>query len=315
VLGGAIAEGVAWQWIFWLNLPIGWIVIPLARRRISESFGPGTAIDAPGIVLVTGAALALVWGLMRGNEAGWASAEVLTASLAGLLLALSFVAWELRVRQPMVPMRFFRSRAFSSGIGASFLFYAGMYAVVFFLPQFLQSAQGYGPLAAGLRLLPWTATLFVVAPIAGRLINRIGERPLIVVGLTLQAIGMAWIGLIAAPDLGYANLVAPLILAGAGVSMAMPAAQNAVLSSVATAEVGKASGTFNMFRFLGGVSGIAIAVAVFLGSGGFGSAQAFSAGFVAAIGVSAALSLLGAVAGIWQPGRLEVTAGSANARA
>jgi EmrB/QacA subfamily drug resistance transporter len=314
-VGGAIAEGLSWQWIFWLNLPIGCIVVPLARRRISESFGPGTAIDVPGIVLVTGAALGLVWGLMRGNEAGWASAEVLTASLGGILLSLSFIAWELRARQPMVPMRFFRSRSFSSGIGASFLFYAGMYAVVFFLPQFLQSAQGHGPLGAGLRLLPWTATLFVVAPIAGRLINRIGERPLIVVGLSVQAIGMAWIGLIAAPDLGYANLVAPLILAGAGVSMAMPAAQNAVLNSVAKAEIGRVSGAFNMFRFLGGVAGIAIAVAAFLGSGGFRSPQAFSAGFAAAIGVSAALSLLGAVAGMWQPARPQVTAGSANAKA
>jgi hypothetical protein len=124
---------------------------------------------------------------------------------------------------------------------------------------------------------------------------------------------MAWIGLIAAPDLAYANLVAPLILAGAGVSMAMPAAQNAVLSSVAKAELGKASGTFNMLRFLGGVSGIAIAVAVFVSTGGFGSAQAFSTGFAEAIGVSAALSLLGAVAGMWQPARREVALARANA--
>ena len=311
VLGGAIAEGVSWQWIFWLNVPIGCLVIPLARRRIAESFGPGTAIDVPGVVLVTGAALGLVWGLMRGNEAGWASPEVGAALAGGLLLAAGFIAWELRAGQPMVPMRFFRSRAFSSGIGASFLFYAAMYGVVFFLPQFLQSAQGHGPLGAGLRLLPWTATLFVVAPIAGRLINRLGERPLIVVGLTLQAIGMAWIGLTAAPDLPYAALVAPFIVAGAGVSMAMPAAQNAVLSAVAKAEVGKASGAFNMFRFLGGVCGIAIAAAAFVGTGGFDSAPAFSAGFSAAIGVCAALSLAGAVAGLWQPTRQRPAAGSA----
>jgi MFS family permease len=143
----------------------------------------------------------------------------------------------------------------------------------------------------------------VVAPIAGALVNRIGERSLIVFGLILQAVGMAWIALIAAPDVAYAELVAPLIVAGAGVSMAMPAAQNAVLSSVAQTEIGKASGTFNMLRFLGGVSGIAIAVTVFGGSGSFGSPQAFSAGFASAIGVSAILSLLGAVAGMWQPAR------------
>jgi EmrB/QacA subfamily drug resistance transporter len=303
VVGGAVAEGIAWQWIFWINIPIGLIAIPLARSRIPESFGPGTAIDIPGVVLVTGAALGLVWGLMRGNNAGWMSPEVVAALAAGVLLAVAFIAWELRAEAPMLPMRLFRSRAFSSGNAASFLYSASLYAAVFLMAQFLQTALSYGPLGAGLRLLPWTATLFVFAPLAGALVNRVGERSLIVFGLVLQAIGMAWIALIAAPDLAYAALVAPLIIAGAGVSMAMPAAQNAVLSSVAQTEIGKASGTFNTLRFLGGVSGIAITVAVFARSGSFGSAQAFSAGFVSAIGVSAVLSLLGAVAGMWQPAR------------
>jgi EmrB/QacA subfamily drug resistance transporter len=303
VVGGAIAEGVAWQWIFWLNIPIGLIVIPLARSRIPESHGPRSAVDIFGMALVTAAAVGLVWALMRGNGEGWASAEVVMTSVAALLLAIAFVLWELRARAPMVPMRFFRHRAFASGIGASFLFYAAMYGVLFFLPQFLQSAQGYGSLGAGLRLLPWTAMLFVVAPVAGGLVNRIGERTLLVVGLLGQAIGMAWIGLIAAPDLAYIELVAPLILAGAGVSMAMPAAQNAILSSVGKAEVGKASGIFNTFRFLGGVSGIAVAVAAFGHAGSFDSPRAFSAGFVVALGVSAGLSLLAAVVGMWQPGR------------
>src|SRR5262249_8166271 len=198
---------------------------------------------------------------------GWASLEVVAALTAGLLLAIAFVAWGLRAREPMVPMRFFRARAFSSAIAASFLFYASLYGALFFMAQFLQTAQGFGALAAGLGLLPWTATLFVVAPVAGALVNRMGERALIVAGLILQAAGLAWIALIAGPDLGYANLVAPLIIAGAGVSMAMPAAQNAVLSSVAASEIGKASGTFNMFRYLGGVSGIAITVVVFAATG------------------------------------------------
>src|SRR5262245_38109400 len=303
VVGGAVAEGIVWQWIFWINIPIGLIAIPLARSRIPESFGPGTAIDVLGVVLVTGAALGLVWGLMRGSTAGWTSLEVAAALVAAFLLAIAFVAWELRASAPMLPMRLFRSRAFSSGNAASFLYSASLYGTLFFMAQFLQTTLGYGALGAGLRLLPWTATLFVFAPIAGALVNRMGERSLIVFGLILQAIGMAWIALIAAPDLAYATLVAPLIIAGAGVSMAMPAAQNAVLSSVAQTEIGKASGTFNMLRFLGGVSGIAIAVAVFAGSGNFGSPQAFSAGFVAAIGVAAVLSLLGAFAGMWQPAR------------
>ena len=301
VAGGAIAEGIAWQWIFWLNIPIGLLVIPLVLSRTRESFGPGTALDIAGLVVVTGAAFGLVWGLMRGNTAGWTSAEVVAALAAGLVLTAAFVGWELRARTPMVPMRFFRSPAFSSGITASFLFYAALYATLFFLPQFLQTVQGYSPLGAGVRLLPWTATLFLVAPLAGALVNRIGERPLIVGGLLLQAAGMVWIGFIAAPDLAYVKLVAPLIVAGAGVSMAMPAAQNAVLNSVAAGEIGQASGIFNMLRFLGGAFGIAILGAVFAGTGGLGSAHVFSAGFTATISGAAALSFLGAMAGIWQP--------------
>jgi EmrB/QacA subfamily drug resistance transporter len=315
VVGGAIAEGIAWQWIFWLNIPIGLVVIPLVLGRTRESFGAGTALDIAGLVVVTGAAFGLVWGLMRGNTAGWTSAEVVAALAAGLLLTAAFVAWELRARAPMVPMRFFRSPAFSSGITASFLFYAALYATLFFLPQFLQAVQGYGPLGAGLRLLPWTATLFLVAPLAGALVNRVGERPLIVGGLLLQAAGMAWIAFITAPDVAYAKLVAPLIVAGAGVSMAMPAAQNAVLNSVAASEIGQASGIFNMLRFLGGAFGIAILGAVFSGIGGLGSAHAFSAGFTAAIGGAAALSFLGAIAGIWlrAPGKAAFASADAGA--
>jgi EmrB/QacA subfamily drug resistance transporter len=315
VVGGAVAEGIAWQWIFWLNVPIGLIAIPLALRRIPESFGPRTALDISGLMLVTGAAIGLVWGLMRGNSAGWGSIEVVAALALGCLLAVAFVAWELRAGSPMVPMRFFRSRAFSSGIAASFLFYAAMYGTLFFLPQFLQTAQGNGPLGAGLRLLPWTATTFVVAPVAGGLVNRIGERKLIVVGLLLQAVGMAWVGLIAAPDLAYAKLVAPLILAGAGVTMAMPPAQSAVLGSVAGAEIGKASGIFNMARFLGGAFGVAILAAVFAGTGSLGSTQAFSAGFASAIGAAAALSLAAAIVSMRLPARREATAVEATAQA
>src|SRR5262245_20858341 len=174
VVGGVIAEGLDWQWIFWLNIPIGLVAISLARSRIPESFGPGTGVDIPGVALVTASALGLAWGLMRGNGAGWISLEVVTALAAGFLLALAFVAWELRAGHPMVPMRLFGARAFASGIAACFLFSASLYGTLFLLPQFLQTAQGQGPLGAGLQLLPWTATLFVVAPIAGGPVNRLG---------------------------------------------------------------------------------------------------------------------------------------------
>lgn len=206
----------------------------------------------------------------------------------------------------MLPLAFFRSRAFTRGNAASFFLYASLFGTLFFLAQFLQTAQGYGPLGAGLRLLPWTATLFVTAPIAGGLINRIGERPLITLGLGLQAIGMAWISLVATPDAAYRLLVPPLIVAGIGVSMAMPAVQNVILGAVPSGDAGKASGTFNMVRQLGAAFGIAILVVAFATAGGYGSAQAFSDGFAPAIGASAALSLLGAVAALGLPGRSRI---------
>jgi len=308
VIGGGITQGIAWQWIFWINVPIGLLTIPVAFRRVDESYGPRSAPDVAGLALVTGAALGLVWALVRGNSAGWGSAEVIAALVVGALLAVAFVLWERRAAEPMLPMGLFASRPFSSSNAAIFFLAAALYGAVFFMAQFLQTVQHHGPLDAGIRLLPWTATLFVVAPITGARISRVGERPFAVAGLLLQAAGMGWIALIAAPDVAYWRLVAPLAMAGCGVSMAMPALQNAVVSAVAPASIGKASGAFNMMRQLGGVFGIAVLVAVFSGGGGYASAQLFSNGFTAAIGVSAGLSLLGAAASVGLPGRVpEVT--------
>ncbi len=303
MVGGAVTQGLAWQWIFWLNVPIGLLLIPLVRNRTDESFGTGTSLDLRGLALVTGGALGLVWGLVRGNAAGWGSPEVLVSLTAGAVLAMAFVAWELRAREPMLPMRFFRSPAFSSGNAASFLLYGSVFGAAFFFAQFLQTTLHYGPLGAGLRLAPWTVTLFVIAPIAGAWVNRIGERPLIVCGLLMQAVGFGWIALIARPGLPYPALIAPLVVAGGGVSMAMPAAQNSVIGSVPRSAIGKAAGAFNTLRQLGGTFGIAILAAVFAGTGGYASAQAFSDGFAAATGVAAGLTLVAAVAGSWTPGR------------
>lgn len=303
VVGGAIAGGLAWQWIFWLNVPIGLLVIPLVLARMQESFGSRSPLDIGGLLSISGAALGIIWGLIRGNSVGWSSFEVVASLIAGALLVVVFVVWERRARVPMVPMRFFRSRAFSAGNIASFLLTASTIGSLFFLAQFLQAAQGYKPLDAGLRLLPWTATMFIVSPIAGMLVNRMSERPLIITGLLLQALGMGWIGLIASPSLPYLTLVAPLIIAGSGISMALPAAQSVVISAVSASEVGKASGTYNMLRQLGGAFGVAVLSAVFAGLGGFGSPQTFSNGFVPAIAVSAALATGGAIFGLFLPRR------------
>jgi EmrB/QacA subfamily drug resistance transporter len=301
-IGGAIAGGLAWQWIFWLNVPIGLAIMPLILRRLPESFGPRTTVDIVGLLLISGAALGVMWGLIRGNSAGWNSLEVLGAVTGGVILAAAFVAWERRTGAPMLPLRLFGVRAFTAGNAAGFLFFASLYGSTFFLAQFLQIVLGYGPLGAGLRLLPWTAMLFVSAPLAGVLVNRFGERAILVGGLLLQALAMAWIGLIARPGMAYSELVAPLMIAGFGAAV-IPASQNAVVSSVETTEIGKASGAFNMLRQLGAAFGVAILAAVFAQVGSFGTAQAFVDGFGPAMQVSAGLSFLGAAVGIALPAR------------
>src|SRR5215211_7264228 len=303
LVGGAVVEGIDWEWIFWLNVPIGLIAIPLVLTRMRESFGPKTGLDIRGLALVTGSALGIVWGLVRENQAGWGSIEVVASLAVGVLLIAAFIAWELRAREPMLPMRFFRSRGFSAGNAAMFFTFASLFGAVFFYAQLLQIAFGYGPLDAGLRLLPWTATFITVAPIAGALADRIGERPLMVGGLTLQAVGMAWLAIIAEPGMAYSELLGPFIVAGVGVSMAIPSAQNSVVGSVALEAVGKAAGTNSMMRELGGVFGIAVVVAVFAATGSYASAAAFTDGFGPAIGIGAALALAGAVAGLALPGR------------
>jgi len=302
-IGGFITESLGWRWIFWINLPIGMIAIVLVLARLRESFGPVAALDVPGLLLVAIAALALVWGLLRGNAVGWTDAEVAGTLLSGLLCAAAFVLWELRAGAAMVPMRLFTARSFAAGVSASFLFYAAMYGVLFLLPQFLQISLGFGAFGAGLRLLPWTATLFLTAPIAGGIVSKVGERPLVVTGLLMQAVGLGWIAMIVAPSVSYLALVAPLVLAGVGVSMAMPAAQNAILSSVAVTEMGKASGVFNMARFLGGMFGIAALVATFSATGASDTAVHFSSGFAAAMMLASALSLAGALVGLALPAR------------
>jgi EmrB/QacA subfamily drug resistance transporter len=298
VVGGAITQGLAWQWIFWLNVPIGLAAIPFVLRRMDESFGARAALDAPGLGLVTGAALGIVWGLVRGNSVGWGSLEVAGTLAAGVAFAVLFVLWELRAAEPMLPMRLFRSRAFAAGNAASLLMFGALFSAVFFMAQFQQTALGQSPLQAGLRLIPWTGTVFIVSPIAGALVERVGERPLVAGGLLMQAAGLAWVALLARTGLPYAQMVPPLIVAGVGVSMALPAAQNAVMGAVMPTEIGKASGTFSTMRQLGGAFGLAIGVAIFSGAGSYASPGAFSNGFGPAIAVSAGLSLCGALAGM-----------------
>ena len=303
LVGGAVVEGLSWEWIFWVNVPIGLVALPLVLRKMDERRGPDSALDLPGLALVTGGALGLVWGLVRGNLAGWGSLEVVASLAVGAVLVAAFIAWEARAAAPMLPLRLFRSRGFSAGNAASFFTLASLFGCVFFYAQLLQTTMGYGPLDAGLRLMPWTATFITIAPLAGALADRIGERPLMVTGLSLQAAGTAWMALIAQPGMEYSAVLGPFLVGGVGVSMAIPAAQNSVVGSAADAVIGKAAGVNSMMRELGGVFGIALAVTVFAGAGSYASADAFTDGFSAAIGVTAGLAAAGALTALALPRR------------
>jgi EmrB/QacA subfamily drug resistance transporter len=290
-------EGVSWHWIFWLNVPVGALTILLAARRLGERRGAAAALDLPGLVLAGVGLLGIVYGLVRGNQAGWSSAEVLTPLAAGAVLMGLFVVWELRAPAPMLPMRFFRSRTFAATNGVSFLMYLGLFGSAFLLAQFLQTAHGYGPLEAGLRTLPWTAVPLFVAPVAGALSDRIGGRPLMIGGLALQAGALAWIAAVASPTVPYGQLAPGFFAAGVGMSFVLAPVANTVLSAVEPHETGPASGANNSIRELGGVFGVAILAAIFNGAGGYASPEAFAEGLGPAIlAGAAAMALAGAVA-------------------
>ena len=294
-LGGAVTQGLDWRWIFWINVPVGALTIPLVLSRIPESRGAGRRVDVRGAALISLAVLALVWGVVRAGAIGWTGPETSVSFILGAVLLGMFVAWERRAPQPMVPLAFFRSRTFSAANTAGFFLTAALFGAVFFMAQFMQSVLGSDPLKAGLQLLPWTATLFLVAPLSGRLVDRIGERPLVVTGLALQAVGMYWISRVGSGSASYPDLVVPLVVAGCGVSMAMPATQSAGVGALPREAVGMASGLYGMTRQLGGAVGVAVLSTAFTGAGGYGS---FARGFGRAMAVCALFSLLGALAGL-----------------
>jgi EmrB/QacA subfamily drug resistance transporter len=296
VVGGAVVQGISWQWIFWLNVPVGLVVIPLALLRLPESRGPEGALDLPGLVLASGGLFGIVWGLVRGNAVGWGSGQIVGALLAGALALAAFVAWELRAESPMLPMRFFRSRTFALTNVASLFMFFGMFGSIFLLSQFFQTVQGYSPFQAGLRVLPWTAMPIFVAPIAGALSDRIGGHRIMGVGLALQAAGLAWIAAESTATVPYTSLVTPFVLSGMGMALFFAPVANVVLSSVRPEEEGKASGANNAIRELGGVFGVAVLASIFAHEGGYGSGVTFVHGLTAAVYVGAALVGVGSLA-------------------
>jgi EmrB/QacA subfamily drug resistance transporter len=304
LVGGAVVDGISWQWIFWLNVPIGVLLAPLAFRFLRETHGPANTLDLPGLALVSSGLFGLVWGLVNGNGDGWTSPQIVAALTLGAILTAAFVAWELRARAPMLPMRFFRDRAFAAANGASLFMYFGMFGSIFLLTQFLQTVQGHSPLGAGLRVLPWTAMPMIVAPIAGALSDRIGGRPLMATGLGLQAIGLAWLAAVSTPTVPYTELVIPFILSGTGMAMFFAPVANVVLSAVRPEEEGQASGANNAIREVGGVFGVAVLASVFAHYGGYGTPQTFVDGLTPAIWVGAAVVGAGSLLSLLIPRRV-----------
>jgi EmrB/QacA subfamily drug resistance transporter len=295
LVGGAVTQGLDWHWVFWINVPIGLVAAALSSGRLSESRGPATRLDLPAVTLAAGGAVGFVWGLVRASDVGWGSVETVATLGAGILLLAGFVAWERRAPEPMLPLRLFGSLGFSAANLTGALMSAALTAAAFLVAQYFQGVLGLSPLDAGLHLLPWTATPLLVAPLAGALSDRIGQRPLMALGMLLQGAGFVWIAMVASTAVGYDRLVLPLLVAGVGVSMVLPTAPTAALNAVAPPDMGKASGANGTLQRFGGAFGIAVTTAVFAAHGHLGTPASFDAGFRPALAVAAGLSLLGGV--------------------
>lgn len=314
VVGGVIIQGLSWQWIFWVNVPVGLAVAGLSRLRLAESRGPRPQLDLTGMALAAAGLFALTWAPVRAPSVGWASPQVTGALAAGAALMAAFVAWERRARYPMLPLAYFGRRGFATANAVVFFQFISVIGSLFFITQLFQLGMGYSPLQAGLRILVWMAMPMLVAPIAGALADRLGNRPFMVTGMVMQAIGLGWLAAAAGPQTGYGTLVAPLITAGIGVALCFPTVANQVTGSVPAADVGVAAGTNNALNALGGVFGIAILAAIFAAHGSYASHASFIHGFRPAEWAAAGASAIGAVAAALAPARPARTAGG-NGRA
>ncbi|RLU83903.1 MFS transporter [Streptomyces griseocarneus] len=309
LIGGSLTEHISWQWIFWLNVPLGIALPPLARLRLAESRAPRPRLDIPGTVLVSGGLFGIVYGLVNANAHGWTGARVLTGLVAGAALLGGFVHHGLHHKKPVLPMRLFGNRAFAAINAAGLLMFLGMFGSIFLLSQFLQEVCGYSPTEAGLRMLPWTGAPMFVAPLAGWLSDRVGGRAVVTAGLALQALGLALFALVLAPGMSYAAQLPALIVSGVGMAMYFAPASNLVMSSVSPDQQGIASGANSALREVGGALGVAVLASVFSSRGGYGSAERFVDGVVPALWVGAgAVGLAAVAAAVASRGRALVSA-------
>ncbi|MEV6772960.1 MFS transporter [Nocardia sp. NPDC051030] len=303
VVGGAVVDGLSWQWIFWLNVPIGILALPFAARVLSESFGGARRLDIVGLLLSAGGVLAVVWGVIHGADDGWTSGVVLGGLLGGGALLAAFVAWERRTADPMLPMRLFRVRSFSAISVTLFTFSVGVFGSIFLLAQYFQVVQGYSPLASGIRTLPWTMAPMVVAPLAGLVVDKVGPRVLVSVGQVLLAAALGWMALTTAVDASYGSFVLPFILGGVGMGLTFAPASSVVMASADPTEQGIASGSSSTIREVGVAMGVAILASVFSSHGSYTDPQSYVDGLIPAVWVGAAIVAVGAVVALLLPGR------------
>jgi EmrB/QacA subfamily drug resistance transporter len=298
IVGGAVTQSIDWHWIFWINVPIGIVAVLLGVRLLPESRGARERLDLVGVGLVTAGVISLVWALSRANAVGWSSAEVVGTLVVGALLLVVFVVWEGSVREPMVPLALFAERDFAIGNVTTFLMSGAIFAGGLLVTEEFQLARHYSPVGAGLHLLPFFATPMVVSPVAGALSDRTGRRPIIVAGLSLLTAGFVWVAWRGSLDASWVEIVIALLVAGVGISMALPTVPTAVLSAVPAQDMGKASGINYMAQRFGAVFGVSIGSTVFATYGGLASPAAVTAGFKPALWACAAFAGLAALTGL-----------------
>jgi EmrB/QacA subfamily drug resistance transporter len=298
LVGGAITQSLSWHWVFWLNVPLGVVAAVLSLRFLSETFGPPTRLDLIAVTLVSGGAVGIVLGLVRGPALGWGSPVTIATLACGLVLMGGFIAWELRMPAPMLPMRLFGSLSFASASATGFFQSGAVFGGIFLVTQYFQLAVGNSPFDSGLQLLPWTAGPLLFAPIAGALSDRLGRRPLLVGGMLLQAVSFVWFAQVASASVDYWRLAIPMALTGIGVGIVLPVAPTAAVSAVDREDIGKASGVNSTLQRFGGAFGVAVATSVFAAFGNLGSSTAFITGFHPSLTMIAGLAAIGAMAAL-----------------
>nr|WP_324613863.1 MFS transporter [Streptomyces sp. DSM 15324] len=306
VVGGAVVDGLDWRWIFWINVPVCVIAVPLVLFALEESALPGIRLDLAGMVLAAGGLCAVVWAIVRGEPDGWTSAQVLGAFAGGAVLLAAFVAREARTEEPMLPLSFYRVRAFTLTNIVSATMYFGVFGSLFLLAQYLQIVPARTPLEAGVRTLAWTLMPMFVAPVAGLLTDKVGGGRLMALGLFLQGVGLGWINLVADVDTDYSSLVGPMVVAGVGMGFVFAPTAAVVLGSVAEEHAGKASGANTTVREVGGALGIAVLSTVFVAHGSTEGPRQFVDGLHPAVWVGVAVVFTGALCALGIPRRRTV---------